>query len=224
MRLLSFAPIVVASIAATGLFGQLAEHANEHYKTPEARANVARGLVGADRDARQRPKELLEVLAVRPGMVVADIGTGAGYLLPHLSSAVGTEGKVIAEDIFPDFLDQAKKRASSLGNVEFVLGDERSAKLPANSVDLALMLDVYHHVNHPKEVLASIAAGLKRGGRLAIVEFHQNDGTKQGMPGKGHVRFTAEEGVKEIESFGWKLVERKEFNPGIQWLAIFEKK
>jgi ubiquinone/menaquinone biosynthesis C-methylase UbiE len=164
---------------------------------------------------------LIEKLNIAPGMTVADIGTGVGYMIPFLKSAVGTEGKVIAEDIFPDFLEQARERAAQDGaaKVEFILGTERDPKLPPASVDLALVLDAYHHFDYPEEMLAGIAKGLKAGGRLAIVEFH-----REGFRDPKHIRMTQEELIREVERAGFRLLSVEDFLPKVQYLAIFRKK
>lgn len=215
---------ISAVLLAASLSAQVAQKANENYQTENGRATLAKGLTAPDRDARQKPQELVAALGLKPGMTVADLGTGPGYLLPHLSRAVGPSGKVIAEDVFPDYLAMAKKNAAALKNVDFVLGDEKSVKLPAGAVDVALLLDVYHHLNYPQTVLSSIATGLKTGGRLVVIEYHKN---KESMPGGRaleHVRLGEEDAIREIQAAGWKLVTRKDFIPRVQWMGVFEKK
>jgi ubiquinone/menaquinone biosynthesis C-methylase UbiE len=137
----------LAAVAAicVALYGQAANKANERYRTPDGREAVAKGLGAANRDERQKPRELVEALQLRPGMSVADIGTGVGYMLPFLSKAVGSEGRVMAEDIFDDFLAQAKAHVAdaSLTNVTFVKGTEHGPRLPPRSVDVALALDYF---------------------------------------------------------------------------------
>src|SRR5579883_1370359 len=122
------------------LAAQVAQKANEGYRTEEGRANVGKGLAGPNRDAQQKPEQLVRSLGIKPGMSVADVGTGVGYMLPFLSKAVGPGGHVYAEDIFPDFLDKAKQRGaeSKLENVTFILGDTHSPKLPPGKLDLVL--------------------------------------------------------------------------------------
>ena len=156
----------------------MAEKANEGYKTPEGRAGVGSTLAAPDRDARQKPKELVAAMGLKAGMTVADVGTGVGYMLPFLSSTVGPNGKVVAEDIFPDFLDKARQRTATLklSNVQFVQGTTDDPKLPENTFDEILMLDVYHHIDYPAKVLASLRKALKPDGRLVIVEYHKNEG------------------------------------------------
>src|SRR6266498_4234393 len=142
MRLLS-----LLVLAAVGLAGQAAKEANSRYETPEGRRAVGAGLGRSSRDAEQRPRELVDAMRLKPGMTVADIGTGVGYMLPWLSHAVGSEGRVLAEDIFDDLLNSARERTENekLANVSFVKGTEHDPNLPANSVDDALALDSYHH-------------------------------------------------------------------------------
>src|SRR4051812_18339635 len=92
-------------------WSQAADYANSRYKTPEGREAVAKGLTAHDREQTQRPRDIVAALELKPGMTAADIGTGAGFMLPYLSEAVGPRGSVIAEDIYPDFLDKAKATA-----------------------------------------------------------------------------------------------------------------
>ena len=217
------AACVTALLAACCvLYGQAAREANEQYSDPSFRAKLGAGLVGPDRDARQKPKELIEALDLKPGMTVADVGTGAGYMLPYLSAAVGPSGKVYAEDIFPDLLDQAKKHAAKLGNVEYVLGDTASAKLPKGSIDVALVLDAYHHFDQPESMIRSLREALKPGGRIVIVEYHKNEKSMPNGRALKHIRLTRDEFVREIEGFGLKAVSVKEFLPEVQWIGVFQ--
>ena len=216
--------LVAALVAALGAFGQAAKDANAQYGDPAFRAKLAAGLVGEARDARQKPKELVAALGLKPGMAVADVGTGAGYMLPHLSAAVGPSGKVYAEDIFPDLLESAKKHAAKLTNVEYILGDLKSAKLPKGSVDVVLVLDAYHHFDHPEAMVASLREALKPGGRIVIVEYHKNEKAMPNGRAMEHIRATKDEFVKEIEGFGLKAVEVKEFLPEVQWMGVFERR
>jgi ubiquinone/menaquinone biosynthesis C-methylase UbiE len=200
---------------------QVAGYANSGYKTPEGRARVAGTLDAHDRADTQKPSELVAALGIERGQTVADIGTGVGYMLPYLHEAAGAEGKILAEDIFPDFLEKAKLRASTknLSNVTFIHGSDRDAKLPAASTDVALVLDVYHHFDYPAEMLASIAKGLKPGGRLAIVDFY-----KQGFRDPKHIRLDEKELVAEVEQHGFELVKTGPFTPNRQYMALFRKK
>lgn len=218
--------LVVGALAGVPLFAQAAASANARYRTEEGRSAVAQGLVAEGREKEQRPRELLTELGVKTGMTIADVGTGAGFMLPYMSEMVGPAGKVYAEDIFPDFLDRARKNAAEhkLANVQFVAGNERSAMLPANTFDRILILDAYHHFDYPKEMLEGIHKALKPGGVLAIVEYHKARFLNQKGGDPNHVRFTDGELVKEVEGFGYQLESKKDFQPKIQFITLFRKK
>ena len=216
--------LALSMLCAVFAYGQAAGGANQPYNDPSTRTKIAASLVDEARDARQRPKELIAALRLKPGMSVADVGTGAGYMLPFLSEAVGPGGKVYAEDIFPDFLEAAKKRGSGLRNVEYILGDTRSAKLPAKSVDVVLVLDAYHHFDYPEPMMANLRESLRPGGRIVVVEYHKNEKSMPNRRALEHIRATKDEFVAEIEKFGLKAVEVREFIPEVQWLAAFERR
>ena len=205
------------------LSAQVAEKANERYKSAEAREGIAQTLTEVSRDARQKPRELVAALGIKPGMTVVDFGTGPGYMLPHLSEAVGAGGRVIGQDIFPDFLAKARQRAASLKNVSFVEGNTKETKLAAKSADIVLVLDVYHHLDYPAQTLSELQHALKPGGRLAIVEYHKND-VAMGGRAKEHVRLGEAEAIAEIQSHGFRLLSKRDFVPQVQWLGLFEVK
>lgn len=221
--------LLIGTLAAVCAFSQAAAEANKSYQSPDGRQRMVETLTGEHRDARQKPKELIAALGIKPGMRVADIGTGPGYLVPYLCLAVTGSGAVYAEDIFPDFLAKARERADNneCGHAFFVLGDEKSPKLDANSVDLALVLDAYHHFDYPESMLAGIHKSLRSKGRLAIVDYYKRRGAMSNANPDfaiGHVRLDDAAVVKEVEANGFKLISNKPFLPGSQYMAIFEKK
>ncbi len=216
--------VLLLFCSAAALFAQAAAKANATYRTPEGREGVAKNLDDPHRAERQNPEALVKLLGVRPGMTVADLGTGTGLMLPAFSAAVGPQGKVIAEDIFPDFLDKAKKKSAA--NITYVLGTDRDPKLPAGAVDLAFVMDAYHHFDYPAEMLANIAKGLKPGGRLAIVDFYRRKGAmgadRPDFPME-HIRIDMDDVVKEVAAAGFRVLSAKDYVPGSQFLAIFQK-
>jgi len=218
--------IALAAATAIPVFAQAAAHANERYKTEEGRNAVAQTLVAEGREKEQRPRELLTEMGVTTGMTIADVGTGAGFMLPYMSEMVGAKGKVYAEDIFPDFLAKAKQNAADhkLANVEFIAGTERDPKLPSNKFDRILIMDAYHHFDYPKEMMAVISKALKSNGQLAIVEYHKARFANQPGGDPNHVRFDAAGLVKEIEGFGFTEVSQKDFIPKMQYITLFKKK
>ena len=143
---------------AAAAWCQVAQEANRGYATQEQRAKLVERLESPARLANLRPAELVSRLEIARGSTVVDLGAGTGTLLEDLSLAVGPAGRVIAEDIHADFLDRARDRvkAAGLGNVDLVLGTEIDPKLPAGAADLVIVLDAYHHFDHPERMLSLI--------------------------------------------------------------------
>jgi ubiquinone/menaquinone biosynthesis C-methylase UbiE len=210
----TFTSLLLCTVA---LSAQVADKANAGYKTKEGRENVAKTLADPHRGERQKPEELVAALDIKPGMTAADIGTGVGYMLPFLSRAVGPSGKVFAEDIQTDFLEKAKVTGEKLANVQYFLGNESDPKLPPSSVDVAMVLDTYHHFDYPEKMLANIGRALKPGGHLVIVDFY-----KKNRP--DHVRLERDDVVKEIETNSFRLLSKKDHTGNDQYILTFEKR
>ena len=209
---------------------QVAEKANEGYKTKEGRASVAKNLVDPARDERQKPRDIVEQMGLKPGQSAADVGTGVGFMLPYLSHGVGEKGTVYAEDIQQEFLDQAKTRANTLNvkNVKFVLGTDRDPNLPANTLSGVLILDVYHHFDYPEAMLGHIRDSLVSDGKLVIVEYYKRRGS---MPNGGdpdrpitHIRLDEDDLIHEVEANGFKVADKHELVPKSQYIVTFVKK
>jgi ubiquinone/menaquinone biosynthesis C-methylase UbiE len=208
-------------------YPQVAEKANEGYKTKEGRDSVAKGLAGPDREARQKPREIVDAMGLKVGNAVADVGTGVGFMLPYLSHAVGATGSVYGEDIQTDFLDQAKNHVQleHLPNVKFILGSDRDPKLPAATMSGVLVLDVYHHFDYPEVMLGHIRDSLLSDGKLVIVEFYKRRGAMGGGDrALEHIRLDQDDLIKEVEANGFRLVSKSDLNPNSQYIAIFQKK
>ena len=138
------------------------------------------GAAWLEREERQREERtdlLLAALQLKPGMVVADIGAGTGYLSRRMAPAVMPGGQVLAVDVQPEMVAmlQASVRQTGLAQIRPLLGAEDDVRLPAASVDLAVMVDVYHELAYPYEVLSSIVRALKPGGRVVFVEYRAED-------------------------------------------------
>lgn len=218
--------LLLCAALQTPMLAQVAEGANQRYQTPAGRQAIAATLADPHRDERQKPAELAARLPLKPGATVVDLGTGVGYMLPHLAKAVGDSGRVIAQDIFFDFLEDAKDRVakSGLRNVTFVTGSVRDPKLPEGQADLVFTLDAYHHFDYPGEMLAGIRKGLKKGGKLAIVDFYKRPGAMPNGNAVQHIRLDIDDVIKEVESNGFKLESRTEHIPGSQYIAVFTMK
>jgi|GEM_PF-261203 len=120
----------------------------------------------------QPPELIMNILGVRPGMVIGEVGAGHGRVTVHLAARVGDKGKVYANDIDPEAVDYLKERCrrSGLANVETILSLPGDARFPPNSLDLAFMAYVYHHVDNPIPLLKSLLTGLKPWGIVAMAE------------------------------------------------------
>lgn len=208
--------IFAAFLLTVSAWAQVADSANQGYKTKEGRDKVAAALDDPHRDGKQKPNELIAAMNVRPGMTVADIGTGTGYMLPFLSRAVGPGGKVFGEDIQRDFLDRA--RAKNVPNTQLILGTTTDPKLPPSSVDIALVLDVYHHFDYPDKMLAAIRGALKPGAHLVIVDYY-----KSASPSPGHIRADRDEVAAEVEHNGFRLLSKRDHLPRTQYMLTFER-
>ena len=130
-----------------------------------------------EREKEERTDILMKALDLKPGMVVADIGAGTGYLSRRMASAVAANGKVLAVDVQPEMVRMLKRLAQQKGlsNIVPSLCTETDVKLPPASVDLAIMVDVYHELAYPFEVMESIIRALKPGGQLVFIEYRAED-------------------------------------------------
>ena len=134
-------------------------------------------LVRPEREQEEQPELALDLIGLKPGMQIGDVGAGVGYFSIRMAKRVGREGKVYANDIQPGMIQrlQANLKREGLDNVIPVLGTETDPKLPAGQLDLVLMVDVYHEFAHPQRMLAGIASALKPGGRLVLLEYRKED-------------------------------------------------
>jgi ubiquinone/menaquinone biosynthesis C-methylase UbiE len=164
----------------------------------------------------------MEALKLKTGDVAADIGAGTGYFSWRLAKAVGETGLVYGVDIQQEMLDLlAKKMAErKVANVKPVLGSISDARLPANAVDLVLMVDVYHEFSHPYEMMESICRSLKPGGRVVFVEYRLEDPL---VPIKRLHRMSEAQVRKEAELHPLAWVETIKVLPR-QHIIVFRKK
>jgi ubiquinone/menaquinone biosynthesis C-methylase UbiE len=140
-------------------------------------ATDARWLDRTTREAEEAPEQTLTLIGIRPGMVVADVGAGSGYITLRLAVLVGPAGKVYANDLQPQMLQIIREKAQRerLTNIEIVQGTETSTGLPDGAIDLVLLVDVYHELRQPQPMLRSIRRSLKPGGTLILVEYRKED-------------------------------------------------
>jgi ubiquinone/menaquinone biosynthesis C-methylase UbiE len=181
----------------------------------------AEWLDRSERDLEEEPDHAIDVLKLQKGSAVADVGAGSGYMTEKLSKKVGPMGKVYATDIQPGMIDLLNKRIAKrkLTNVTPVLGTQDDPRLPAESLDLVLMVDVYHELSQPQLMLRHIKASLKSGGRLVLLEYRKED---PNIPIRPEHKMSVAEAKLEIESEGYKLTTTNEDLPR-QHILIFTK-
>ena len=218
--------IAIAAMAMAGaMAAQVAQQANSGYQTEAARKSVAKSLADPSREQTQKPGQLVVAMGLQPGMTVADVGTGVGYMLPYLSKRVGPAGHVIAEDIFDDFLSAARQTAENqnLKNVNFVKGAETDPNLPEGQVDMELVLDAYHHFDYPEKMLAALHKALRPEGKLVIVEYYKRESAMPNGRALTHIRLDMPDLIKEVEANHFHLILEKEHVKNVQYMLVLEK-
>jgi len=175
-------------------------------------------LEGPDRDAWQRPDQVMDKLLIAERSVVADLGAGGGWFTIRLAGRVGPNGLVYAQDVQPQMIEAITRRTAraQLKNVKTVLGTESDPRLPG-PVDAALIVDAYHEMEQPVVMLRNVARALKPEGRIGIVEF-KKDGWGPGPP-MGE-RMDPEPIIRDAEAAGLSLLSRETFLR-YQYMLVF---
>jgi ubiquinone/menaquinone biosynthesis C-methylase UbiE len=182
------------------------------------------GIPWLDRPQRvneEHPEVVMDALDLREGEVVADLGAGSGFFTFRMAPKVGKTGKVLAVDVQEEMLDAIRRRAAEakVTNVEEIKDTETDPKLPANGVDLVLMVDVYHELSYPFEVMTKVRQALKPDGRVVFVEYRKEDPK---VPIKHVHKMSVEQLDREMAVVGLKRVETVETLP-LQHIVIFGK-
>ena len=221
MRLLSFLLV----LAALNLPAEEAPPALTEYLGRQIAQTMhwkgAEWLMRRVREEEEGPGKMRDQLQVKPGMTVCDMGCGNGYHTLPLAEMVGEKGKVLAVDVQPQMIEMLKANIAAKGikNIEPINGLYHDPKLPPNSCDMILLVDVYHEFSHPVQMLASMRAALKPEGQLVLVEFRAEDDS---VPIRPEHKMTKLQINKEMNANGFKLV--REFD-GLPWqhLMFFGK-
>ena len=206
--------LACAALLALGSAAAQSPHTHEHrFSDAEKWAHV---FDDPERDAWQKPHQVIEALALKPDAVVADLGAGTGYFSVRLARMV-PKGRVYAVDVEPDMVKYLGERAAreKLGNMVAVRAAPGDARLPAKA-DLVLLVDVYHHIGERERYFRSLAGSLKPGGRLAVIDFQLD--SPEGPPRASRI---APERVKaELAQAGYALREEHGFLPH-QYFRVF---
>lgn len=176
-----------------------------------------------ERSTREEEEDAAAAIAALPldsGSVVADIGAGTGYYTFRIAGRV-PEGRVYAVEVQDAFVAALRERAAREGirHVSVVKGSEKAPGLPDASIDLAIMVDVYHELRYPKEMLEAVHRALKPGGRLLLLEYRAEDPS---VPIKELHKLSVAQAQKELSASGFRLEARKDFLP-IQHYLLFKK-
>ena len=157
-----------------------------------------------NREREEQPQRLVELLALRPTDVVADIGAGTGYLSFRMAPLV-PQGKVLAVDVQPEMIEilQYLQQEQHMTNVETILGTETDPQLPPESVDVAVLVDAYHEFAYPQEMMTAIARSLKPDGRVVLVEYRAENPFVM---------------IKPLHKMSQRQVKREMAAIGLQWL------
>ncbi len=176
-------------------------------------------LERSEREDEEAPDIALNVLRIAKGSSVADIGAGSGYITVRLAARVGPTGRVYANDVQPQMLNILGRRLldKKITNVTLIEGTFDDPKLPPASVDLILMVDVYHEMSEPQAMLRHLRASLKPGGRLVLLEYRKEDPM---VPIKPEHKMSVAEAKMEVEAEGFTLSKVDEALPR-QHILIF---
>jgi ubiquinone/menaquinone biosynthesis C-methylase UbiE len=217
--------MVVALTGCHALAQEPPADINKPFKDPDVKQFVER-FETESREVYVQREAIARTLGLKAGDAVADIGAGTGLFTRIFAGQVGPKGTVYAVDIAPAFLkhiaEESKKRGQS--QVKTIRGDQESTNLPPDSIDVAFLSDVYHHLEKHEKVLGSIRRALRPGGRLILVEFDRRKGVSSDFVMK-HIRAGKETFLKEIEAAGFEPIELKD-PPKFKenFIAAFRKK
>jgi SAM-dependent methyltransferase len=178
-------------------------------------------LEGPDRDAWQKPDQVMDALGIADGGTVGDLGAGGGWFTIRLARRVGPNGVVYAEDIQTQMIDSIARRVEREGlrNVKTILGTPDDPRLPSGALDAVLIVDAYHEMERPVALLRNVARALKPRGRLGIIDFKGNGG---GPGPPAEERVPAEVILSDATEAGLRLLSRHDFLP-FQYLLVFSR-
>lgn len=223
------APIWLSTLlaAAVLLSHQPALHAQAEHPITGRRIAGVMGVAGADwlerseREIEELPETALDKIGINSGMTVADVGAGVGYFTIRLANRVGANGKVYAVDVQPEMLAIMRQRAQKAGlkNIVAVLGSEGDPKLPKDTLDLVLLVDVYHEFSQPQKMLQRMGEALKKDGRLIVLEYRKED---PHIPIRSEHKMSVDEVRTEIQAEGFRL-EKVLHDLPRQHILIFRK-
>lgn len=219
-------PLALALLPAFPAAGN-AEGASEHPESGRRPADImsylgAHWLERPNRDEEQQPEKVLDVMALAPGQMVADIGVGTGYFARRIAPRIAPGGKVYGVEVQPRMLELLERHCAEEGidNVVSVLGEHDDPKLPEAFFDWVLLVDTYHEFQEPRAMLDKIRGALKADGKVALIEYRLLGETAAHIQ-ESH-RMSVRQVLAEWTPAGFELVDLLEFLPA-QHFFIFRK-
>jgi ubiquinone/menaquinone biosynthesis C-methylase UbiE len=196
---------------------------NDSFRDPDPKQFTERFEIES-REVFAKRREIVAAIKLKPTDVVADVGAGTGLFTRLIASSLGPDGRVIAVDIAQKFLDhiEVSCREQNIRNVETLLCQDDSTKLPENSVDAAYICDTYHHFEFPQKTLASLHKAIKPGGRLILIDFRRIEGESTAWTME-HVRAGQEVFEKEVMAAGFRKVDEVRGLLKENYFVIFER-
>jgi len=212
--------LLALSPAAWAQDAQPRTHEEMHRLHQDAQAYIAM-LEDPARDAYQKPHEVIAALDLKPGEVVADIGSGSGYFTLRLAAHVGDTGRVYGVDIDPAMVRHLNRRVRDAGlrNVHVLLADPDDPLLP-EPVDRFVVVDTWHHIEKQTEYLALMRKLLRPGGQVVMIDFQKKE-LPLGPPLA--MKIAREDLIQQMEAAGFRLTREHTFLP-YQYFLVFESR
>ena len=217
--------IVLLAALCVSLAGPaLAEEQHQH-RRPDDIKQYLEHLDSTERDRYQKPAEVIDALKLKPGMAVADLGSGSGYFTRRFIVAVTETGMVYAVDVEPEMLAYAKESVIHMHTAytaEFILAQPDNPKLPFASVDLLFACNTIHHLENRSKYFSDLRSSLKPGARIAIIDFYPDERSGDlGFP-KHHL-VARDTIVQEMTTAGYQLTREHSFLPKQYFLEFVVK-
>lgn len=216
---------ILLAIMCAALAGPAVAQDQHQHRRPDDIKQYLEHLDSAERDRYQKPAEVIEALKVKPGMAVADLGSGSGYFTRRFVEAVTETGMVYAVDVEPEMLAYAKESVVHMHiayTAEFILARPDDPKLPYESVDLIFVCNTIHHLDERATYFRNIQSSLKPGARIAIIDFYPDERSGDlGFP-KHHL-VSRDRVIQEMTAAGYRLEREHSFLPKQYFLEFVPK-
>jgi arsenite methyltransferase len=212
------AAAVMLALPVTAQDHQHRTNEDMHRLHRDSKAYIAM-LEDPKRDEYQKPREVLMALGLKPGEVIADIGSGSGYFALRFATHVGDTGRVYAVDIAPDMIRHLNRRLRDAGvrNVQTILAEPNDPLLPDASVDRFVVVDTWHHIEDQPGYLALMKKMLKPGGQVVMIDFHKKE-LPVGPPLE--MKIAREDLIRQMEANGFRVAKEHTFLP-YQYFLVF---